>query len=471
MFLRAGGDYFEKLLFPKEIPDGVDLDEVIQTLATACEDVAYLIGVTHDFGKASGHFQKYLEGQISKSHLTRHAHLSSLFTIAALENYIANEHLAQLKGPVVEFLRDIFPFIGYFVVKHHHVNLPNFRSELRRFNFDSKHMKEQFDDLDDELSEIFNKLLFNLEFNDVRKRVKKTIKGFEDERSVWISHGGPKRWQKYLRGNMGLFLFFLSRLLYAALLQADKMDAAFDSNYPERPNLNLMEVLAAYRVKEKHDKPDPAKELNVVREEIFRCVTESVTRNGMLSQHVLSINVPTGYGKTLAAVGASFAIREGVGDPRASEKRRVIYCLPYLSIIDQNFKVLRDVFGEGRGNIQTPLLLSHHHLSELGYQASNRNGTFIEGSDAKLLVEGWEGEVVVTTYHQFLNTLFSNRNALVRRLVKYPESIFILDEIQTVPLKYWPLIREALKFLGEVFDSKIIQVTATLPRIFEPDEY
>jgi CRISPR-associated endonuclease/helicase Cas3 len=84
-----------------------------------------------------------------------------------------------------------------------------------------------------------------------------------------------------------------------------------------------------------------------------------------------------------------------------------------------------------------------------------------------LLLEGWNAEIIVTTFWQYFYTLFSNRNKLLRKFNKLANSIIILDEVQAVPHQYWQLIHDATKMLCENFNSYVIFVTATEPLIFD----
>ena len=84
-----------------------------------------------------------------------------------------------------------------------------------------------------------------------------------------------------------------------------------------------------------------------------------------------------------------------------------------------------------------------------------------------MLLEGWNAEIIVTTFWQYFYTLFSNKNKLLRKFNKLANSIIILDEVQAVPHQYWQLIHDATKMLCEKFNSYVVFVTATEPLIFD----
>ncbi|NLZ52788.1 MAG: CRISPR-associated helicase Cas3', partial [Thermoanaerobacteraceae bacterium] len=146
---------------------------------------------------------------------------------------------------------------------------------------------------------------------------------------------------------------------------------------------------------------------------------------------------------------------------------RIIYSLPFLSIIEQNAEQFELVLNEVGFNVDTDLLLKHHHLSEIYYKMEENE---FEPDEAKILIEGWNSEIIVTTFVQLFHTLLSNKNKNLRKFHRLSGSIIILDEVQSIPFKYWLLVKEILKELVEKFDSYVIFVTATEPLIFERQE-
>jgi CRISPR-associated endonuclease/helicase Cas3 len=152
--------------------------------------------------------------------------------------------------------------------------------------------------------------------------------------------------------------------------------------------------------------------------------------------------------------------------------------LPYLSIIDQNFAIFEDVFKFSLKG-KTPnsnLLLKHHHLSDVNYTTSNIGKEEFENLSPRdigkdlLLIEGWNSEVIVTTFFQFFYGLISNRNKSIRKFHNIVNSIVILDEIQAIPHCYWLLLNKIIHFLAEKFNIYFILVTATQPLLFNEKE-
>lgn len=246
-------------------------------------------------------------------------------------------------------------------------------------------------------------------------------------------------------------------LLYSILLDADKSDAVLGNiNYLNQRYTLSSNLVDVYKSKTSFQKSS----LNHLREIAYKEVFHKPINP---EQKIYSINLPTGLGKTLIAFSFALKLRSSLG-----EKHRIIYALPFLSIIDQNSQVFESVLKENNINPGSNILLKHHHLSELYYKPSD--DTDFESDEAKILIEGWNAEIIVTTFMQLFYALISNQNRNLRKFHKVANSIIILDEIQTIPIKYWSLLRNLFLELVQRFNAYIILVTATEPLIFKKDE-
>jgi len=448
-------------------------------------DISYLIGVSHDFGKATSFFQEYIQGIRQSSSLTNHSLISSLFTLIIVEEYIQKRLIKSENGELIPILLYILPYFSSIIVRKHHSNLHNFADEIKKRFSNPNNVLQTFNNMTQqpEFKMIFQKLITEkfhfLIYEKIVPKVEEVTRRVARKESLLNlkSASGQNVYRLLMRffspskfSEKNLAYYFSFRLLYAILLETDKMDATFDSKYPKRPvSPNFMDVLRDFRTKKGFDKKNNISFIDEKRCEIYSNVLEEITRESKnLKQSIKIINVPTGMGKTLTSLGAAFFLRN-INEKKCITPPRIIYCLPFLSIIDQNFHVLREIFNDFISENNNPLLLSHHHLSEMTYSQKSdlwdMTETEFTGGEARLLIEGWDSEITVTTFHQFFNTLFSNRNNLIRRFVKYPNSIIILDEIQTIPLQYWKLIGQILKFLKRTFKMEIFFVSATIPKI------
>ena len=180
-------------------------------------------------------------------------------------------------------------------------------------------------------------------------------------------------------------------------------------------------------------------------------------------KRVYSINLPTGLGKTftgfLYAVKMSEFLRE-----KLKKDFRIIYALPFTSIIDQNFEVLRSKLKDVIGYTDSSLILKHHHLTDFGYSFKGESLPF---DAAKVLTEGWESRVVVTTLVQLFNAIFPKNRSEALRFSRLSKTIIILDEVQTIPIRYWELFKKIVEELSDKLDFYVIFMTATKPNIFD----
>jgi CRISPR-associated endonuclease/helicase Cas3 len=162
------------------------------------------------------------------------------------------------------------------------------------------------------------------------------------------------------------------------------------------------------------------------------------------------LTVPTGGGKTEA--GLRFALHHA----QAHKMDRVFYIVPYITIIDQNAKETRKVLQDVDENSKPldKIVLEHH-------------SNFVPSDDTRrrhnLLAENWDAPIVFTTQVQFLEALFGSGTRDARRMHQLANSVIILDEVQTVPIKIIHMLNTALRFLAHDCGSTIVLCTATQP--------
>lgn len=157
------------------------------------------------------------------------------------------------------------------------------------------------------------------------------------------------------------------------------------------------------------------------------------------------LDLPTGGGKTLAA------LRFAVLHARRNGLRRIIYAAPLLSIIEQNAKVIRDAVGNSAAVLE-------HHSNLLRDESSKE-----EIAQTELLQETWDAQVIVTTFVQLLNALFSGKMASVRRFHCLCESVIIIDEVQSLPPKLLSMFNLAVNFLVSCCGTTVLLCSATQP--------
>jgi CRISPR-associated endonuclease/helicase Cas3 len=248
---------------------------------------------------------------------------------------------------------------------------------------------------------------------------------------------------------MGFAFHLWVRMLFSALCDADFLDteefyaAAYGRDVTRGPAHTLGQLA---RQLDKHLSGFNAdSEINRIRAEVLSVIRGQIR----LEPGLFTLTVPTGGGKTLASLAWA------LGHARVWSKDRVIYVIPFTSIIDQTGRVFREALGE-----RADAVLEHH--------SAYRESADLE-AEAKLAraAENWDARVVLTTAVQFFESLFSNRPSRCRKLHNIANSVVILDEAQTLPPH---LLRPCLAMLDELarnYGASILLCTATQPAVTE----
>ncbi len=242
------------------------------------------------------------------------------------------------------------------------------------------------------------------------------------------------------------FAFFV-RMMFSCLVDADYLDtSAFMNRKRVEPSrctdaliAELCEKLKAY-VKPWLDAPKG--ELGEIRNEILKACME----HGTDLPGIFSLTVPTGGGKTIASM--MFALIHAA----EHHKKRIIYVVPYTSIIEQNADVFAGIFGKEN-------VLEHHSNVDLSKNTED------EISKHKLAAENWDSPIIVTTAVQFFESLFSSKPSKCRKLHNISDSVIVFDEAQMLPVPY---LRPCVKTIAELVKSygvTAVLCTATQPAL------
>lgn len=270
--------------------------------------------------------------------------------------------------------------------------------------------------------------------------------GIPDYRKNWNGHIALP--QDYFRpSGRGFATAFYIRMLYSCLVDADYIDTetfmngdAGRGNY--EPLSALCDKLTAYISKWNN----PTREIDILRQKILNsCIEKASAPRG-----ILSLTVPTGGGKTVASM--AFALNHAA----ANSMKRIIYVIPYTSIIEQNAKVFRDILGQEN-------VVEHH--SSVSYELSE-NADELEYRSA-LATENWDAPVIVTTAVQFFESLYANRSSKCRKLHNIANSVIIFDEAQMIPSNNLRPCVAAIAELVRAYNATAVLCTATQPAIDE----
>jgi CRISPR-associated endonuclease/helicase Cas3 len=344
------------------------------------------------------------------------------------------------------------------IIRRHHGDLEDFGIEkLTLDEFQQELLKKQ---TQHHLSELFQKIFDH-----------ESIAHSNNWEENLIQLSRPRRVTRVLdqlEKSNDLRYFFLQRLLFSILLSADKGDMMLDDkNLITRPKLIETDLVNQY--KKLSFGGNPTKTIDFEREKAFLLVEENLVKHHR-SSAFFSITLPTGLGKTLTAYNAAFHLQNILAKQHVIQNQdsipRIIYCLPFTSIIDQNSMELEKILQlSDAGKV---VMTRHHYLS--AHNKSYQDNQELSDNEAEYLTEGWEHSIVVTTFVQFLESLFSNKNRKLRKFHNMLNAIFILDEVQSIPPKYFETIEAAFSFLAANFHCKFIFVTATQPILIKNHE-
>jgi len=251
----------------------------------------------------------------------------------------------------------------------------------------------------------------------------------------------------------GLDLSLWIRMLFSCLVDADFLDTERYMDYRQSRNrgnyspmselLNKLNRYDAGLNKSSSDTP-----VNQIRRSVrTKCVEKAYEPQG-----VFSLSVPTGGGKTLSSL--AFGLTHAV----CHNLDRIIYVMPYTSIIEQNADVFRSAVGKSQ-------VIEHH--SNLGkadtdeYYLSLKQD--IADEKARLATENWDAPIIVTTVVQFFESLFAAKYSRCRKLHNIAKSVVILDEAQLIPVEFLKPILETMQLLVDHYHVSFVISTATQP--------
>jgi CRISPR-associated endonuclease/helicase Cas3 len=395
-----------------------ELASAARPLDGSFADLAYLAGILHDFGKYSDCFQQMLKtGKGSCQHAIHGAILA---------------YFGAWEGSRRPALQTVAAAIA-----GHHAGLSDWTPQLQQKLREQKFRSEG--------SELLTRASSDC------GELDRVLLGLADQHD--ISHFSSKaRFDLYVR------------LLFSCLVDADRLDSG-----GRRPTQADMQATARLNTLLQHIGTLQGTSQEGSVKQMRAKVLENCLQAASSEARLFSLSVPTGGGKTLAAM--AFALRRASLYP--DRFRRVIVVIPYLSIIEQSAKVYSDIFGQDAllehhsGSIVKLFKRDEDHFSPAPERENEEDKRFQE-TGLRPETENWDSPLVVTTSVRFFESLFSDRPSDLRRVHNIARSIVILDEVQTLPRRLLGPLLEMMKELADDWGTNFVFSTATQPAFERP---
>jgi len=437
-------------------------------------ELAKITARVHDFGKLTAWFRTHLRSDGTPDGPTHHAPLSALLAYYALD----------ARG-----FDGADPLVGFLAVARHHGRLPDTADYVHRAAIDTTGRMQR---------------LFRVDAWRQAAHIDDTVPGLAAE-IVDRATDGAGDWETFLdrlseidvTGDLpwvaaaacggrrlspapeklpdGFYATVLQ--VWSALVFADKASAAslttgieigrdaYRSTPPRRRAIDR-HVGALQAENAEQDHGDRTTRMNARREEARQEVRERAAAFVDDDRQVATLTLPTGMGKTLSGLDAALTVmKEQGGSGENSRTGRVIYALPFTSIIDQVAEESRTLFEPDDRNDRITV---DHHLADTAVSppgTAEEVPADVREDVASLLGESWRSGMVVTTFVQLLESLAGPSNGRSMKLPSLYGSVVILDEPQALPLEWWSLVDRLVEILTDDYGATVVAMTATQPRL------
>lgn len=399
--------------------------------STGLSSVSFIIGLLHDIGKSKREFQDYL--LCSNKTKTEHAVTSSLVAYDIISLSENNKYIQLLKELV------------HLVIRSHHTGLPDagaisdnikdINSDVKKYSY-SNHYVEI---IENNISHAHNEL---------KEIVNSFSKFIKDNESELFGINNSKCKQSQL---LAYFFGAVARYLLSCQIDADWYDTSLIFNNKKTDKNNEIYFDTIQDVFEKNIKKrfnssilNSTNSLNRLR----NLISNKAYDTARMPLGLFSLSVPTGAGKTLASF--RFALEHA----KVHGLNKIIYVIPFCSIIEQTACVLRDFLDHKFDQY----ILEDHSRGNISL-----DNTVIDEFTYKIITERWDCKIIITTAVQYLNIMYSNVNKNTRKLNKMASSVIIFDEIQSIPKKCRQLFNMSVDFLLSFMRSSVVICSATIP--------
>ena len=406
-----------------------------------------LLGLMHDFGKYSQDFQEYIKSVtginpdaddyiLPNGKKIDHSSAGAQWVYRELRKFGKSEHGDKIKdNGIGELCGQI---LGLCIASHHGEGLIDCLDDggnaVWKKRFEKADELTHLAECEQKADEVVQQKTHELAGENLIRSLLNTVKPILSNQTI------NNKIKEFYLGCM-------TRFLFSCLIDADRI------------NSSDFELEAQKEVRRLTEKPDWQTAIDQLEaklagfenrypiDEIRRRISDDCLKRAADSQGIYTLTVPTGGGKTLAS------LRYALHHAQKHNLDRIIYIIPYTSIIDQNAQAVREILGEEGED----WVLEHHSNLEPEKQSWQD----------KLLSENWDKPIVFTTMVQFLDAWFGGGTRGARHIHPMTNAMLIFDEIQTLPVKCVHLFCNVLNWLTAFGKSTAVLCTATQPLLGE----
>lgn len=398
--------------------------------ATGMAHFGELLGVLHDAGKASNAFQDYIRNPMPA--------LRGKINHAACGARYLYEALCQQNAFTAE--------LGAAAICGHHNGLPDMLTLQGEDGLAKKLYPESVDSYETDIAAFCAQCTGEQTLRNLMTR------GEEETVQLLFRIAEFTKTRLKSAAEQNLFMLGLAaRYLHSALIDADRYQTyLFMCGAEETAQENQADGVLWERLSKRLEQRTASFAADTPLNQARAAISDACDRFAANGPGIYQLYVPTGGGKTLSSF--RFALR-------AAELHgydHVYYVAPYCTILEQNAQVIREILQENSA------VLEHH--SNVLFEDEEKED---EITRYQLLTQRWDCPVIFTTMVQFLNTLFDGRSACSRRFHALANSVILLDEVQSVPVKFTSMLNTALNFLANLCGCTVVLCTATQPSLEE----
>ncbi|MFD0589155.1 CRISPR-associated helicase Cas3' [Paenibacillus sp. GCM10027627] len=403
--------------------------------------IAGLGGLLHDLGKYTEEFKKYLHNAVHNP--------GSPSKRGSVDHSTAGGKLLfdlYHQGKPDRYTWILAEIVGNAVFSHHSY-LHDFLSPELESGYLNRALKEKGKGIEEYHSAVERFFQYVMDKDEFDRYVQKAV----EELEAFLL--------KPFEGSDESKCQFLSKYVFSALIDADRTNTRlFEENKSVEPELDHGALFQDYydklmlKLDSLQSQSNNGSAIPALRKEMSeRC--EQFAE--LYPSGIYALSIPTGGGKTLASF--RYALKHAIKDG----KKRIIYVIPFTTIIEQNAQEIRNIVKDDEHVLE-------HHSNVVWKEEDDdedEDGLMTIGQKLKLAKDNWDSPVIFTTMVQFLNVFYAKGSRNTRRLHNLSESVIVFDEVQKVPVSCVSLFNQALNFLKAYGHSSLLLCTATQPEL------